>query len=76
MSVWEFYFSHQNINMTIEEFQTTRFGAGMTAVYKTKIYDITSVDFEESLIELRPTESDRDEDEFWVRCENIKLLES
>jgi hypothetical protein len=55
--------------MTIEEFNKTGFCAGMSAMYKGNKYDVISVDFTESLVEL---ELNYDES-LWVRCENITV---
>lgn len=58
--------------MTIEEFNNTRFGAGMKAKYKGEVYTIGSVDFEEKLVGIYMPE---DLETTWVRCENISIIE-
>ena len=62
--------------MTIEEFNNTRFGAGMKCIrnselYAGRVYLIGSVDFYECLLEIYEGGS---EDSDWVRCENITLI--
>jgi len=59
--------------MTQDEFDNTIFNAGMTCIYKSKTRDIVSVEFDEQLIGLRIDHDD--EEQQWVRCENIKLIE-
>lgn len=56
--------------MTIQEFDSTAFGAGMTGVYNGRKYDIGSCDFSEKLIGLV---DDNTDDLFFVRCENVTL---
>lgn len=61
--------------MTIEEFNKTRFGNGMKVIYKLLPdieIDIAAIDFEESLIALR----DDERGFFWVRCENVTLVDT
>ena len=62
--------------MTREEFNKTRFGAGMSCVYKENIYSISIVNFEEGLFALDDgfSESDDMEDLTWVRCESVDLV--
>ena len=67
--------------MTIEEFNGTRFYAGMIVEYKGIDYPVMSVDFEEALIGIVTNEIEHDNDMDvdydvrWVRCENCNLLE-
>lgn len=58
--------------MTIDEFNTQRWGGNMKAVYKEKIYDIGSVNFPEALVGL----DDGADDYIWIRCENIELVQN
>ena len=58
--------------MTLQQFNNTRFGAGMRCIYKGQTRDIGSVEFEEKLLGL-VNEWD-DEELNWVRCENIELI--
>jgi hypothetical protein len=65
--------------MTIEEFNTTRFGKGMQVeIIKTgKILDIISVDFETNDFGLRKNEDKEHEsleDLVWINCTSVKLL--
>ncbi len=76
--------------MTIQEFDKTKWGVGMKAIYHNenagsnndKEFDISSVDFQEKLVGLEEGEWDTDEEMNkywngkikWVRCENIELL--
>lgn len=53
--------------MTIQEFNNTKWGAGMRCIYDGQEHKITSVDFTESLIEIQ----DILEQRTWVRCENV-----
>ena len=63
--------------MDREEFNSTRFGPGMSALYKmdarnakTSKHPITAVNFNEALLELKC----RDGDYIWVRCESVDIL--
>lgn len=58
--------------MTLSEFENTAFGAGMKAIYRSHTYRITACNFVEYLFEL----TDEENDNIWVRCENIELVES
>ena len=60
--------------MTIEEFNNTRFGAGMTMrLHKSdELKLIVSVDFEEALLAYLINDFD-DESISWVRCENVTI---
>jgi hypothetical protein len=63
--------------MSIEDFDKTRWGAGMKVTYHGKERDIASVDFQEKLIGLVEDNEIGDPDEEssldWVRCENCEL---
>lgn len=67
--------------MTIQEFDNTRFCAGMRVEYRGKEYVIMSVDFQERTIGIVWDEIENDEtfdvdyEIRWVRCENCKLLD-
>lgn len=61
--------------MTLEEFKNQAWGYGMKAEYKGGVFDIGSVDFEESLVGLHEVIPNLDEIT-WVRCENISLHNS
>ena len=57
--------------MTIDQFNNTRFGAGLKASYNGTIYNLQGIDFTECLFELKhPGWPD---DAFWVRCENAEI---
>lgn len=67
--------------MTIEEFNQTRFSAGMTIHHALtdKIYHVVSVDFAEKLIGIPVREffvgcDEDDEDIYWMRCENCEII--
>jgi hypothetical protein len=62
--------------MTQAEFQKTRWGKGMRALYRGEIYLIAQVDFEEQLIGMvsEQYESDPNEVMSWARCENVELM--
>lgn len=67
--------------MTIEQFNNTRWGAGMRVhcnpmgiQYESYVADVVSVDFDQCLIGvMRNPESD-DEDIRWYRCENCEIV--
>lgn len=67
--------------MTIEEFNNTRFGFGIKAIYDGKVYDIESIDFQEAIFGLNngTVECSKCGHEFidilWVRCENCEIME-
>lgn len=56
--------------MTKQEFDNQAWSAGMKCIYKNSEYKIISVNFEERLFAIECV----DDDEIWVRCENIKLI--
>lgn len=56
--------------MTLEEFSKQKWSAGMKCIYMDSEYDIVSVNFQELLIALGCGE----DDEIWVRCENVQLI--
>ena len=58
--------------MTTEEFDATKWRAGMTAEYKGRVFHIIACDFQERLVELDELQ-DGSECPAWVRCENITL---
>ncbi len=59
--------------MTRQEFKKRLFSAKDRAIYKGKIYNVASVDFEEDLIGLHLNISGGEPgDVSWVRCESIK----
>ncbi len=61
--------------MTIKEFNKTGFRNGMKIEYKGNIYDIISVDFEESLVGIEKIDCEGGDKEIsWKRCENCKLI--
>lgn len=57
--------------MTQEEFSKTGWGANMKCTYKGAEYNIVSVNFQEKLVALECGE----DDEIWVRCENIEFVQ-
>lgn len=63
--------------MTIEEFNSMRFSAGMKAIYDGEKYNIISCNFPEALFGLIREFDDPNDLECWgwVRCENIILVE-
>lgn len=56
--------------MTVEEFDSTAFGANMEMKYRGVKYPIVSVDFEERLLAYP---CDNFQELSWVRCENVTL---
>lgn len=66
--------------MTQAEFQKTRWGKGMRALYRGEIYLIVQVDFEEELIGLGDPELLDEEERYphretsWARRENVELV--
>ncbi len=64
--------------MTIEEFNNTKFYAGMEVVIHSKLYGsiqrpIASVNFDQALIGI---ETDNDDEQLdWFRCENCDIVE-
>lgn len=62
--------------MTQEEFDKTRVCAGMAAIYKGELVAISSVNFEEKLLEVVDLDNKQPEpdDFYWVRCENAELI--
>ena len=61
--------------MTQEEFDSTRFTAKMTAIYRGSEYGISTVNFYERLLGLLPFGSDDEGDLIWVRCESMELVQ-
>jgi hypothetical protein len=65
--------------MTQAEFQKTRLGKGMKALYRGEVYLIVQVDFEEELIGMVPPNEISAylrglEETSWARCENVELM--
>lgn len=58
--------------MTIEDFDSMKFRAGMKALINGKEKDIVSVDFEQRLIGLEIEGDDENID--WVRIDNLELV--
>lgn len=61
--------------MSIEEFNSTKWGGGMFAMYHGEKYPIAACDFEEALVALSGVTLGTDELN-WVRCENITLVDA
>ena len=63
--------------MTQDEFDSTRWGADMAALYHrdNETHDVVSVDFQEKLVGLEGVTAGSDEPN-WVRCENITLVDA
>lgn len=61
--------------MTLAEFDNTKWGANMFAEYKGKNYPVAACDFDERLIALEGVTLGSDTPD-WVRCENVKLATS
>ncbi len=59
--------------MTRQEFNKSKWGAGMKAAINGSVRDIVSVDFEQKLIGLEIEGDDENID--WVRCENVELID-
>lgn len=64
--------------MTIEEFNNTKWHAGMEAVIHSSAFGsfqrpIASVNFDQALIGIRPDNADDELD--WFRCENCDIIE-
>ena len=59
--------------MTLSQFDSTRWTAGMHAIYDGKSYAIASVDFGEQLVGLLGVIQNESAETTWVRCENITL---
>jgi len=53
--------------MTIEDFKKTEWGAGMKCIYRGEEKEVNGVAFDECLVSL--------EIDWWVRCENIELVD-
>lgn len=62
-----------NANMTIEQFDETKFSGLMKVKHNGIVRDLCSVDFEEKLIAFNV---DNDEDLHWARCENCELIKN
>lgn len=63
--------------MTIEQFENTGFSINTKVIYKGKIYDVVSVDFEENLIAICTSKEDLELDFGgieWKRCENCEIV--
>lgn len=61
--------------MTIEEFNKTRFHAGMKVMYNGEIYPLASANFDEKLVAYVDGYDEDDKPEFnWVRCENCEII--
>ena len=77
LTVLNYYLALKLINngdrtMTIEEFNKTGFTGKMKMKYQGEVYDVISVDFEESLFAYS---LDGDYDHLsWARCENVELI--
>lgn len=56
--------------MTQDEFDATRWRAGMKAVYGANVYALVGCNFKERLISLE----DDVTYQFWVRCENVQIV--
>lgn len=59
--------------MTIEEFDKTGFLGSDRVEYQDKTYALMSINFPERLVAFNVP---WDEDLYWVRCENVKLLKT
>jgi hypothetical protein len=61
--------------MTLDEFDKSRWHAGMKAIYHgdNQVYPVFSVDFVERLVGLKGVQRDAGEI-FWARCENVSLI--
>ena len=58
--------------MTIEQFDTIDFTAGIRVLFEGNVYDLAGINFPERLIGIQEIE---DEDEIeWKRCENVELV--
>lgn len=57
--------------MTLDDFKEFRWGAKTMVAYQHEIYDVISVNFQESLVGFLYQD---DEDIVWVRCENIEIV--
>lgn len=57
--------------MTIDEFNATRFGPGMIAVYREGAHPILAASFDEALLSL---DVDGPDEPIWVRCENVEIV--
>jgi hypothetical protein len=63
--------------MTIQEFNSTRFGAGDLVIYKNQTWPIIEVDFEEALFGIpneRGITVEVADQMTWVRCENCQHI--
>jgi len=61
-------------NMSIDEFNRTKWGCGMFAMYNGEKYPIVSCDFNEAIVALSGVTLGSNEP-VWVRCENITVEE-
>lgn len=61
--------------MTQDEFDETNFCAGMAAICKGELVVISSVNFEEKLLEVVDFDNKQPEpdDFYWVRCESLEM---
>lgn len=62
------------MSMTIDEFNKTKWLAGMTAKYHgdNKFYHVAAVNFSEMLVGLLGLGQDKSEI-YWARCENVTI---
>lgn len=67
--------------MTIEQFNNTRWGAGIRVLckpmgvqYEPYEADVVSVDFDQCLIGVMKNPESEDEDIRWLRCENCEII--
>lgn len=67
--------------MTIEQFNNTRWGAGMKVhckpmgvKYEPYVADVVSVNFDQALIATSDEDSDDTESWCWYRCENCEIV--
>jgi len=65
----------QEAEMSIDEFNSTRWGAGMFAVYQGEKYQIAACDFGEALVALSGVTLGTDEPT-WVRCESVQVVDA
>lgn len=67
--------------MTIEQFNNTRWGAGMRVHcnpmgmrYEPYVADVAGVDFDQSLIGVKKDLESETEELSWFRCENCEIV--
>lgn len=61
--------------MTTEEFESLAFSSHMDALYRGERYGVSAIDFEEHLFELEQYDEVGWRSTWWVRCENVEIIQ-